>query len=461
MSDFNSKYRKCGEEQPYIPLGIFKLRIPLIHHRVEVPEAIMPIFLLPIALAAVVPVIEGLQLVELFGGNTVLAFQIAVLMVWLNAALSCLHPVLGCPSYPGWITPGIPLVLVYLSQFATPVERIHAVMAIQLLVAFLFLFLGVTGLAKKIMAHVPTSLRAGILLGAAIAAIQSVIMPGTGRIVGAEISTIIGIGITLIFLYSYHFRAAKAKSKFLFFIGKFGLLIGMVTALIIGSIIGELPRPNIEWGFTPLPFATLVDSVSVFAVGLPHIGFFISAAPLAIALYIIAFGDFITSEGLIKDAEKARGDEIIDFNPNRTNIITGIRNVIMAIFSPFVPMQGPLWSAGVVAVAERYKGGQKQVDAFIGAISTWTIFSAIVLLFAPLVSLMAPALNIGMAVTMLVTGWAAATIGMNLLEAKGTTREDKGIAILVGVTIVFQGAAIGLAVGIITAIVVGTAKKSA
>jgi hypothetical protein len=45
--------RNDGAEQPYIPLGIFKLRIPFIHYRFEVPEAIQAIFMCATCLGAI------------------------------------------------------------------------------------------------------------------------------------------------------------------------------------------------------------------------------------------------------------------------------------------------------------------------------------------------------------------------------------------------------------------------
>ena len=37
--------RKYGEEQPYIPLGIFKVRLPFIHYRWEISECIQAVLI--------------------------------------------------------------------------------------------------------------------------------------------------------------------------------------------------------------------------------------------------------------------------------------------------------------------------------------------------------------------------------------------------------------------------------
>ncbi len=69
---------------------------------------------------------------------------------------------------------------------------------------------------------------------------------------------------------------------------------------------------------------------------------FIQGIPMAFMIYIIAFGDFITGENLVLSESENRKDEYIDFNSNRSNVISGIRNIFMAIFSSYIPMCGPL-----------------------------------------------------------------------------------------------------------------------
>ncbi len=45
--------REYGTEQPYIPLGIFKLRLPFIHYKWEWPEAIQGAILVAVALGSI------------------------------------------------------------------------------------------------------------------------------------------------------------------------------------------------------------------------------------------------------------------------------------------------------------------------------------------------------------------------------------------------------------------------
>ncbi len=89
----------------------------------------------------------------------------------------------------------------------------------------------------------------------------------------------------------------------------------------------------------------------------------IAAIPTAIVVYIIAFGDFVTSEELLRSADEVRQDEKIDFNANRSNVISGIRNVAMALCCPYTQTCGPLWAAVTAAVSQRYKEGPKAMES--------------------------------------------------------------------------------------------------
>lgn len=138
------------------------------------------------------------------------------------------------------------------------------------------------------------------------------------------------------------------------------MLPAIFASIIIAPLFKELPFPNIEIGsFIKIPeISNILKQVSVFGVGFPTLDKFIKAIPMAIMVYIIAFGDFVTSGSLLKEADRARTDEKIDFNSNRSNLISGIRNVIQGIFIPYVPLCGPLWAAVSAAVLK----GTKKVE---------------------------------------------------------------------------------------------------
>jgi hypothetical protein len=84
---------------------------------------------------------------------------------------------------------------------------------------------------------------------------------------------------------------------------------------------------------------------------------------MVVSAYIVVFGDVIQSQALLEDAQKYRPDEKIDYNPNRSHIIFGGRNLIMSIFGPDISMCGPLWAAMQVVVCERYKHGPAAMES--------------------------------------------------------------------------------------------------
>lgn len=122
--------------------------------------------------------------------------------------------------------------------------------------------------------------------------------------------------------------------------------------MVVGLLVGELDAPGLEIGtFIKIPqFKDIIDQVSIFGVGIPPASMFIKALPLALVCYVIAFGDFVTTETLVSEARQARDDEYIDFNSSRSNLISGIRNLILSVIAPFPPLSGPLWVGMTVSV---------------------------------------------------------------------------------------------------------------
>jgi len=445
-----SKKREHNAEQPYVPLGPFKFRLPFWHYRWTFPEGAQGAILVAVPLAATAVHMEVLGA----------SFEVAVLMVILNGFLYMLHVTLGDPIFPGWITPIIPLVTPWaMGNFEPGPDRIHAIIALQIMIALMFIVLGLSGLSKKIVKIVPISIRAGVIMGAAIAAIFSVVRPDdASRMAGVEISAIVGTAVSFIVMYSHRYTRLKSRLGLLAFIGKFGLLPGIVAALVVGIFVGELPVPNISLAdgiFVSLPFAEMISGYTVFGIGFPSLSHFVRALPMLFLAYLICFGDFITSEAILDDADKARDDEKIEYNINRSNLIVGIRNMILAIVAPYAPLNGPIWVGGTVAVAERYKQDKKEMPSIYGGMSSYIFFMALAALFLPVVSLFRPALPVAMSITMMVTGWACAYIAMTMCKS----REQQGIALVTGIAVAFQSAAIGLAVGVILHLLIGTARN--
>ena len=428
--------REYGKEQPYFPLGPFKFRVPFIHYRWEWPEAIQALLMCSTCLGAI-PV-----LTEVLG----VPFDIAWSMVIINGFLYSLHCLLGDPVVPGWITPAVPLVISYLNNFSQGPDRMKALIAIQILLGIIFLFMGTTGLAGKLMDIFPDSLKGGILLGAGIAAILGEFKI-EGRFENFPISIVIGTIIAYLILFSDGFIALKKKNKLCNIIGKYGMVSAIIIAVIVGPIVKELPVPNIELGtFIKIPnFKGIIKIVSPFGVGFPELKIVIKAIPMAVIAYIIAFGDFVTTEALIGEADKVRTDEKIDFNSNRSNLISGIRNIIMALICPYTQLCGPLWAAVTAAISQRYKDGRKEMDSIFSGAGTFRWMTFVGVTIVPIVSLLEPVLPVALSLTMLVQGYICTRLAMNICK----TDTDRGIAGVMGSILALKGAAWGLVVGII------------
>ena len=445
------KRRVDGNEQFHImpkgSKGLFKIRIPFVHYRVAWPEIIQGFLLVAVALAAVPFLMESLGV----------SHEIAVLMVIIYSMLYMLHPTLGDCMFPGWVTPMIPLAMVWLlTNFDPGVDRIHAVIAFQMLAAILFTVLGITGLAKKLVSYIPASLRGGIIMGAGIAAIYSVVRPdASSRMYGIEISGIVAIAVCLITMYSLWFAKAKGKSLTLKYIAKYGMLPALIVAYIVGVLLGELSMPQIQWGISALPVRELISGYTIFGIGFPEMRHFISALPMILITYLIAFGEFVVAETIVEDAGKTRSDEKIDYNLNRAHIIVGIRNFILSLIAPYLPLAGPTWVGGSITTYERYKQGREGMDSIHDGISSFIFAMAIAGLFLPLVTLLQPVFPIGMIVTMAVSGFACGYTAINMCK----TREEQGIVLATGMTIAFQGATIGLITGIGLYLVLFALKK--
>jgi len=156
--------REIGQKQPYFPLGPFELRLPFIHYRFELADYAQGLIMCAVCLG-IIPVLQ-----EYLG----MPFEIAITIVILNGFLYLWHAHLGDPVVPGWITPAIPLLLLWLKTFPEGVPRMHALIAFEFELGLFSLFLGATGLARKFVDLVPDALKAGILLGAGVAAVRLV-----------------------------------------------------------------------------------------------------------------------------------------------------------------------------------------------------------------------------------------------------------------------------------------------
>ncbi|GKW44493.1 DUF3360 domain-containing protein [Planococcus sp. NCCP-2050] len=425
--------RKFGEESPYIPAGPFKIRLPFIHYRFEWPDYVQGLLMCAVDLSAI-PL-----LIELLG----MPFEVALAIVVLNGVFYLLHHLLGDPAVPGWITPAIPLIMLYCMQFPEGPERVHALIAFQMTLGILSLFLGATGLASKVVQLVPSAIKSGVILGAGFAAVISVFEVG-GRFETFPWTISIAIGIGFYLLFSKHFSKLRNKNVFWNTVGKLGVFPIIVLAIILAPLFGEASWPKIEWGISSPDFVGLWTNYTLFGLGFPPLMLFLTGFPTVLATYIVLFGDVLQTSALVKEGGKARPDEKLDYNPSRAHLIFGTRNSVMSVIGPDVTMAGPLWSAMQVVVVERFKEGRKAMDSFFGGAGSFRWGTNTGLFLLPIVTLVEPILGVALALTLLIQGYVSVKVG--ILEAK--SQRDLGIAGIMGAVLCVKGAAWAFAIGI-------------
>lgn len=438
--------REDGKEQPFIPAGIFKIRIPFVHYKFQWPDYIQGLLMCAVCLGAI-PMLQ-----EYLG----MPFEVAMAIVMLNGILYCAHVFLGDPVVPGWVTPAIPLLMLYVSGYPIGPERMQALIAFEMSLGALAIFLGVTGLGKKIVHIVPNAMQSGIIIGAGIAAVNIIFVKGA-RFDQFPISIVVCVGLGFYLLFSNHFKSISKKNKVLRIISNLGILPIIVLAIILAPMVGETAWPTVEWGITKPAFGVLWSQWTLFSkdIGFPPVKMFISSLPMVVSAYIVLFGDMIQSQALIEDCKKKRPDELVDYDSNRSHIIFGLRNMLMSIIGPDITMCGPLWAAMQVVICERYKHGKESMESIFGGAGSFRFGTLTGYLLLPIVSLCKPILGIALASTMLIQGYVSIRVGV----MKSRTFNDLGIAGIMAAVVATRGAAWGLATGIVLCLIIQLGNK--
>jgi hypothetical protein len=429
--------REYGGIQPGIPMGPLTLRLPCLHYRCEWADYLQGLLMCTVCLS-IIPVLTG---------KLGMSFEVALAIVILNGTLYLAHVTLGDPVVPGWVTPAIPLLVAYCETFAPGTERMQALIAFEMEFGIFCMLLGITGLARRFIMLIPNAVQSAILVGAGFAAIIMIFTPGKGlkSFDSYPLTIIICMGLAFYLLFSQSFKVFKKKHRWAYYLGNLGMMPALALAIFVGPMTGEIPWPDyssIHGIFSNPDFGTLFrDFTMLGAIPFPSAHMFISSIPMVVSAYIVVFGDVIQSQALLDDAQKYRPDEQVNYNPNRSHIIFGGRNLIMSILGPDISMCGPLWAAMQVVVAERYKNGPKAMESInSGAGSfrwgTWTGY-----FLAPIVATVKPILGVGLTSTMLVQGYVSVRVGV--LKSKGFN--DLGIAGVAGAITATRGAAWGLA----------------
>ena len=422
-------------ELPYIPFGPFKIRLPFFHYKIEKVEFIQGLVLGVTGLSSVPYLMEYLGL----------PYELAWSCVIIDVFLYILHGFLGDPVVPGWITPTLPLTIIYLQGYEMGPERIQAMIALQILVGIVFIFMGITKMADRFVHVIPNSIKGGILLAAPITVMAGQL--GEGQSFSKyPISIIAGVGLLLLISFSDKYQELRKNSKFLDLIAKYGNLFPYLLAMVVGLIMKEIATPVVTGeNMIKLPeFSNIISQISIFGVGIPSFRYFIDALPLALVCYVIAFGDFITSETLIKEASEARKDEVIDFNSSRSNLVSGIRNIILGIIAPFPPLSGPLWVGMTVSVSMRYKEGKAAMRSLLGGMASFRLATFFSVICVPVVMFFKPLFPVGASITLIFQAFVCARIGMDYCK----TDRDKMIAGVMAAVLAVRGSAWALGVGI-------------
>lgn len=433
-------YRNADGEVPYWKAGPFKVRLPFVHYRFEIPDFVQGLLMCSVCLSAT----------SLLTENLGMSFDVALAIVVLNGFFYLFHTLLGDPVVPGWITPAIPLLTAYCLQFEEGAERMQALIAFEITLGVLAIFLGVTHLAGKLVKLIPPAIKSGIILGAGISAVYS-IFNDESKWQAAPITTTICLIVAIFFLYSKMFQKLANKYKIFKLISNLGILPCIIVAVILGPLTGETSVPVFDSLISRPAFRELWSEWTAFgAIGWPSAKMFITSIPTVLSIYVVLFGDVVQSRALVKDADLARDDEVIDYDPNRAHLIFGIRNTVMGVIGPDITMCGPLWAAMQVVISDRYKKGRKSMDSLIGGAASFRFGTFCGYWIGPIVSLVQPILGVAMSLTLAVQGFVSVRIGVQ--QARSYT--DLGIAGLVAGVIVVEGAAWGLAVGIIACLVI-------
>jgi hypothetical protein len=437
--------RVDGQEQPFMPLGPFKIRIPFVHYRFEWADYFQGLLMCAVCLSAIPMLTDYLGM----------PYEIALTVVMLNGMLYCLHVFLGDPVVPGWITPAIPLLFLYVSNYEMGPERIRALIAFEMTLGVLAVVLGITGLGKKVVSLVPPAMQAGLLAGSGFAAVNVIFVKGM-RFDKFPLTISVCMAVGFYLLFSNHFKSIANKNKFTSIIANLGMFPVILLAIILGPIFGESKFPVINWAISKPEFGRLFREWTFIGVGFPDWSMFLKGLPTVFSAYVILFGDMIQSQALLDDAQKYRPDEKIDYNPNRSHMVFGLRNLVMSVISPDITMCGPLWAAMQVVVCDRFKKGRKAMDSVNGGAGSFRFGTLTGYFIGPIVSLVRPILDVAMASTMLVQGFVSVRVGV----MKARTFSDLGIAGVMAAVLAARGAAWGLAIGIVLCLLIKLGPKT-
>ncbi len=426
--------------------GPFTLRIPFIHTKFRAGEFFQGLVISGATAFGAVPIAMGLGL----------TFEEAVALSFVAGSLVASGPIIfGEPMAPGWVTPAIPIVLAAFAargQFngVYQVETFQFMAAMCIEFTLLLFVLGITGWGRKLIELIPNGLKAGVILGAALAAFYQVFVTDMDKLMLQPISMTVAIALCVITTFSDPFKVLAEKNSFFKRVSSLGLLPGFVLAAFVAFIFNEVSF-DIEWGFKIPDVVSLFNRTSPLAIGLPSVGMFIEAIPLVIIAYTLLFGDLITGIEVLKDGQPNRPDEVLDINLDRSHLSVAVRNFLGLLINPFFPSQGALWTGVHVVVVERWKKGPKEMPSIFDGLSSYYLMGLPFLYVTlPFITLMKPLMQMALTLTLVLTGFACAYVAMAIPKKNS----EMASALLIAVFITFFSAWVGLLLGVLLSIFV-------
>ena len=432
--------------------GPFTARIPFIHIKFRGAEFFQGLVIAGATAFAAVPIAMGLGL----------TFEEGVALSFIAGTLIGAGPIFfGEPMAPGWVTPAVPIVIAAFAAkgqfngvYDPEVFRLMAAMCIEFTV--LLFIMGITGWGKKLIQIIPNGLKAGIILGAALAAFYQVFITDIDKLMLQPVSMIVAISLCIITTFSDPFKKLALNNNFFKKVGSLGLLPGFVIAGIVAFLLNEVTF-SIEWGFKIPEVVSLFNRTSPLAIGFPSLDMYVEAIPLVIIAYTLLFGDLITATEVLNDAQIQRPDEPLDVNVDRSHLSIAFRNFIGLLINPFFPTQGALWTGVHVVIVERWKKGFKEMPSIFDGLGSYYLM-AIPFLYVtlPIITLMKPLMQMALTLTLILTGFACSYVAMAIPRKNS----EMASALLIAIFITFFSAWVGLLIGIILSIfVVGIEKK--
>lgn len=426
------KKRTYGSIQPGVKWGPFTLRLPGVHVEWKPSQWLQGALLLLATCGSVTPLA-----MQYFDVSFEAAWTLSLVFLFFVLAQTIFF---GDVYAAGAITPALPITLAFVSGLTPGIEVVHALIALFIICSMLFFFFGVTGLGAKFNLLVPTVLKAGVIMGGAIAAFQSELT----RLPAMPYTLATAWLITLFLLYSLPFKKLT-QSRMKIIVAGNAMLLALAVAATVGLIAGEI-QFDITWGFFTPALGEAFTSLSVWSVGLPSWEVFLSVIPLAILIYIFAFSDLLVGDAIMKGADQVRKDEKIDVNATRSHYTLAARNILQVLtIGPMLWVHGSIWIGIQVFIVERYKQGQKVMDTIFSGPMNFYLLALPLGLCLPIIGIITPLFPVALSLALLLTGFACAYVAMSMVE----NQTSGGIILAIGMVTAFQGAAWGIGVGLI------------